>query len=74
LQPPFIPGADASGVVDAVGPGVTAVSLGDAVFSMSDFLGNPWGTYAEYQLVDAELLVPKPSMLSHIEAAALPWS
>jgi NADPH2:quinone reductase len=72
LQPPVIPGSDASGVVDAVGPDVTTVSPGDPVFYMSDFLGTQRGTYAEYQVVDAELVVPKPASLSHVEAAALP--
>lgn len=72
LELPVIPGADASGVVDAVGPGVTDISPGDPVFYMADFLGTRWGTYAEYQVVDAALIVPKPGRLTHVEAASLP--
>lgn len=72
LQPPIIPGSDASGVIDAIGPGVTHFAPGDEVFYMTDFLHNPWGTYADYQIVDAALVAPKPQNLTHIEAAALP--
>ncbi len=45
--PPFTVGWDVAGTVDAVGPGVTRFTVGDAVFGM------PWfprqaGAYAEY--------------------------
>lgn len=72
LHPPAIPGCDASGVIDAIGPGVTTYAPGDEVFYMTDFLRNPQGTYAEYQVVDADLIARKPQTLTHIEAAALP--
>lgn len=72
LHPPVIPGSDASGVIDAVGPGVTLFAPGDEVFYMTDFLHNSHGTYAEYQVVDAALIARKPPRLSHVEAAALP--
>lgn len=72
LQPPVIPGSEASGVIDAVGPGVTRFAPGEEVFYLADFLHQPWGTYAEYHVVDAAHLAPKPPGLSHVEAAALP--
>jgi NADPH2:quinone reductase len=72
LYPPVIPGCDASGVIDAVGPGVTHFAPGDEVFYMVDFLHNPRGTYAEYHVVDASLIARKPNSLTHVEAAALP--
>ncbi len=72
LQPPVILGSDASGVIDAVHPSVTTVSPGDEVFYMSDFTRNAWGTYADYQVVDADIIAPKPETLMHVEAAALP--
>lgn len=72
IHPPLIPGSDASGVIDAVGPGVTQVAPGDEVFYMTDFLHTTAGTYAEYQVVDAALVAPKPPALSYVEAAALP--
>ncbi len=72
LRPPVIPGCDASGVIDAVGPGVTHFAPGNEVFYMADFLHNSKGTYAEYQVIDAALLARKPQTLTHVEAAALP--
>jgi NADPH:quinone reductase len=72
IQLPLIPGSDASGVIDAVGPGVTHLAPGDEVFYMTDFLHNTSGTYAEYQVVDAALIAPRPPTLTHVEAAALP--
>lgn len=72
LYPPVIPGSDASGIIDAVGPGVTTFAPGAEVFYMTDFLHNPRGTYAEYQVVDAALIARKPPALTYVEAAALP--
>jgi NADPH:quinone reductase len=72
LHPPVIPGAEASGVVDAVGPGVTQWTPGEEVYYLADFLHQPRGTYAEYHLAEAAILAPKPPGLSHVEAAALP--
>jgi NADPH:quinone reductase len=72
LHPPVIPGCDASGVIDVVGPGVTRFAPGDEVFYMVDFLHNTNGTYAEYQVVESTLIAHKPQILTHIEAAALP--
>lgn len=55
LDPPFTPGMEGGGVVDAVGEGVTAVSPGDRVaYAMQR------GSYADYAIVDAWKLVPVP--------------
>ncbi len=72
LRLPAIPGYEASGVIDAVGSGVTLFSPGDEVFYMVDILNNSGGTYAEYHVVDATLIARKPKALTHVEAAALP--
>jgi NADPH2:quinone reductase len=72
LHLPVIPGYDASGVIDAIGPGVTLFAPGDEVFYMANFPNNSRGTYAEYQVVDAALIARKPQTLTHVEAAALP--
>src|SRR5438105_4777944 len=45
---PFHLGLDLSGVVEALGPGVTELAVGDAVYGAAD-LGS--GTYAEYAAV-----------------------
>ena len=72
IQPPVILGYDVAGVVDAVGAGVSGFRPGDEVFYMADFLHNPYGAYAEYQVVDAAIVAQKPEGLSYVEAAAIP--
>lgn len=72
VRAPAIPGCDASGVIDAVGPGVTQFAPGDEVYYMVDVLNNQWGTYAQYHVVDAAIIARKPHALSHVEAAAIP--
>ena len=62
---PVIPGYEVSGTVDAVGSGVTNVSVGDEVFGWSDT-----GAYAEYAL--ATTVAPKPAELDWERAVALP--
>jgi NADPH:quinone reductase-like Zn-dependent oxidoreductase len=47
-----------------------AVDSGDEVYALTPFDRD--GVAAEYALVPAEVLAPKPSRLSHVEAAALP--
>ncbi|WP_173262466.1 NADP-dependent oxidoreductase [Streptomyces pacificus] len=69
-EPPVL-GYDVSGVVEAVGPGVTVLRPGDEVFGMPEFPRQAGG-YAEYVTGPARHFVPKPPQLSHVEAAALP--
>jgi NADPH:quinone reductase len=69
---PAILGLDLAGVVDAVGAGVTAFRPGDEVYGMAGGVGGLQGTQAEYAVVDADLLAPKPANLTMREAAALP--
>ncbi|WP_079429123.1 MULTISPECIES: NADP-dependent oxidoreductase [Streptomyces] len=64
-------GWDVSGVVEAVGLGVTTLAPGDEVFGMPRH-PVPAGTYAEYVTSPARHLVRKPAALSHVQAAALP--
>lgn len=61
-------GRDFAGVVDALGPGVNGLAVGDEV------LGVCGGSFAEYALADVDSVVPKPGRLSFEEAAALPIS
>jgi NADPH2:quinone reductase len=62
---PFTPGSEASGTVESVGPGVTAVKPGDRVgYAMAR------GSYAEYALVPADQLVPLPDSVEFNTAAA----
>ncbi len=68
---PFIPGWDVSGVVEAVGAGMSDFKAGDAVCGMVRW---PWGGggYAEYVAAPAEDLVAKPETMDDAQAAGLP--
>jgi NADPH:quinone reductase-like Zn-dependent oxidoreductase len=67
---PLIPGWDVSGVVEAVGPGVSAFKIGDAVYGMLNFMHN--GAYAEYVVARPRNLALKPNSIDHIQAGAVP--
>ncbi|MFE2724016.1 NADP-dependent oxidoreductase [Kitasatospora sp. NPDC059327] len=71
--PPLILGSDISGVVAALGEGVTAWQPGDEVFGLVNFPGLPSG-YAEYAVAPAHHLAARPSSLGHVEAAAVPMA
>jgi NADPH2:quinone reductase len=64
---PFIPGSEAAGVVEAVGPGVSDVRPGMRVAYGSA----PMGSYAEARLVPADRLVPIPESVDDRTAAAM---
>ena len=66
---PHILGRDFSGVVSAVGAGISDLKVGDAVFGVMDV--GIEGTYAEKLAIKAALLAKKPDSLGHAEAAAL---
>lgn len=72
LTPPVILGYDAAGVVEGVGPGVQDLAPGNEVWYTPEIFGNPQGSYAEYEVVSAQLVALKPKGLSFIEAAAVP--
>jgi NADPH2:quinone reductase len=72
IEPPAILGYDASGVVEQVGACVRDFAVGDEVFYTPEVFGNRYGTYAEYNVVPAAIVAPKPAALSHVEAAAVP--
>ena len=67
---PLTLGSDLSGVVAAVGPGVTAFQEGDAVFGVT----NPRfvGAYAEYAVASAGMIARRPARLDDIDAASMP--
>ncbi|NWE12790.1 zinc-dependent alcohol dehydrogenase family protein [Pseudomonas yamanorum] len=67
---PAITGHDVSGVVEAVGPGVTAFSPRDEVWYTPQIFEGP-GSYAEYHVVAESIIGRKPPSLSHLEAASL---
>ncbi len=66
---PYILGRDFSGVVAALGDGVTDFAVGDEVFGVLD-VGQE-GAYAEKVAVKAAIIARKPDDLSHPACAAL---
>lgn len=67
---PAITGHDVSGVVEAVGPGVTAFVPGDEVWYTPQIFQGA-GSYAQYHVAAEGIVAKKPAALSHLEAAAL---
>jgi NADPH2:quinone reductase len=63
---PLIPGTEAAGTVERLGPGVESFAVGDPVASVSVA-----GSYAEYAIVPADKLVKVPSGLDLKDAAAV---
>ena len=68
-QFPYIPGRDFSGVVSALGAGVTDFRVGDEVFGVSEQTGEK--CYAEKVAMNAAIVAKKPAKLSHVETAAV---
>jgi NADPH:quinone reductase-like Zn-dependent oxidoreductase len=69
---PAVLGMDLAGVVERLGEGVTAFSVGAEVYGMAGGIGGNQGALAQYIAVDGDLLARKPHNLSMREAAALP--
>jgi len=67
---PAITGHDVSGVVEAVGPGVTSFMPGDEVWYTPQIFDGS-GSYAEYHVAAESIVGKKPPSLSHLEAASL---
>jgi len=64
---PAIPGMEAAGVVEAVGPGVTEVKPGDRVA----YASGPVGAYAEARVMPADRLVVLPAGITDEQGAAM---
>jgi len=70
--PPRGIGFDVSGTVDALGEGVTGVSVGDLVFGVPDFRGYATGGASDYAVL--AVWAPVPNGLDLLDAAALPMA
>jgi NADPH:quinone reductase-like Zn-dependent oxidoreductase len=67
---PLIPAHEGSGVVVALGYGAAGISVGDEVYGLIDGYRDGWA--AEYVIIEARSLAPKPTSVDFIEAASLP--
>nr|WP_026073122.1 zinc-dependent alcohol dehydrogenase family protein [Nodosilinea nodulosa] len=73
-QPDQLPstlGYEASGVVDAVGAGVTEVSVGDRVSTIPAFSMKQYGVYGESAIVPATAVAAYPNGLSAQQGTAI---
>ncbi len=66
VTPPGVPGMEAAGVVEAVGPGVSGLAAGERVA----YAGPPVGAYSERRNMPADRLVRLPDDISDETAAA----
>lgn len=62
---PFVPGSEYAGVIEAVGPGVTHLKVGQNVACLSGT-----GGFGTHTLAPAALCMPLPAGFSHVDAAA----
>jgi len=69
LQTPLTLGRDVAGVVEQTGRNVRQFNSGDPVYALVD---RDSGGYAEYVLVRADRVVPKPTKLDFLTAAGVP--
>ena len=66
---PYIPGRDFSGVVSALGAGVSDVAVGDPVFGVCET--DREAAYAEKIAIKSSIVARKPDGLTHIQAASV---
>src|SRR5262245_41450193 len=58
---PYTPGADAAGVVDRIGAGVTSVSVGDRVYIAGTAQHKAYGAYASMVVCEPHQVHPLPA-------------
>ncbi len=74
LEAPVFPsrlGYEAAGIIDAVGPGVGDIQIGDRVSTIPSFSMGKYGVYGETAIVPASAVAGYPANLSTVEGAAI---
>ncbi|HKP25636.1 MAG TPA: NADPH:quinone oxidoreductase family protein [Dongiaceae bacterium] len=66
-EPPFVPGFEAAGTIEALGPQVTQLKVGDRVIAIPEA-----GAFADAAIVPADRVYPAPNGLDAAEAAGFP--
>ena len=74
ISPPFpaVLHGDVSGVIESVGEGVSAFSVGDPIYACPGGFKHLPGALAEYIVADADLVGKRPVNLTSTEAGVLP--
>lgn len=70
-EPPSRIGYEAAGTVDAVGPDVSDVRIGDRVSTIPSFSMGQYGVYGESAIVPASAVARYPENLSPVEGTAI---
>jgi NADPH:quinone reductase-like Zn-dependent oxidoreductase len=74
IPPPYVPGMDAAGTLDQIGPGTsTDLHIGDRVMAIVVPSGSH-GAYSELLVVPAESVTRAPADATNAEAATLPMN
>ena len=68
---PYTPGSDGAGAVEALGPDVTGVAVGDRVYLSGTATGGNTGTYAEFAVCGLTQIHTLPSGVSFQQGAAM---
>jgi len=74
LEKPELPsrlGYEASGIVDAVGPGTSGIRIGDRVSVIPSFSMGSYGVYGESAIVPGNAVARYPDHLTAVEGAAI---
>ncbi len=74
IEDPHLParlGYEAAGIIDAVGPGITDLKVGDVVSVIPSFSLNQYGMYGELVIAPAHAVVKHPQSLTFEEAASI---
>ncbi len=71
---PVIPGADAAGVIESVGSGVSRLRVGEEVMTALTAFRPDGGAQATYIVVPAASVVPMPKGATFAQAATLPMN
>ena len=74
LPPPWVPGMDAAGVVESVGPGVGEVAVGDEVMAVVTPRRPEGGAQSELLVVRAACVAHVPAGASLEQASTLPMN
>jgi NADPH:quinone reductase len=68
---PYTPGADAAGVVEAIGSGVAGITVGLRVYILGTSTFKSYGAYAEKVVCEAHQVHPLPDRLTFSQGAAI---
>ena len=74
VQPPWVPGWDASGAVESVGAGIDAFAVGDRVMAVASPRRPEGGAQSELLVIPAASAVPIPDGASLEQASTLPMN